>query len=176
MRSQVIALVGLRGAGKTTVGALLAERLGWRFVDTDALVEARAGVTIAEIFAHQGEPAFRALEREAGLATLCEERVVVATGGGAVLDEAVRARLAQVFTVWLQAPIPELAARIERGAGRPSLTGQAPADELPVVLAARADYYHACASAKVDNGEREAREVCDDIELLWRGLPDHDLR
>ena len=147
MRSPVLALIGLRGVGKTTVGALLAERLGWRFVDTDAQVEARAGAAVAEIFAAQGEPAFRALEREACLAALGEERVVVATGGGAVLDEGVRARLAQVFTVWLQAPTPMLAARVAQGAGRPSLTGQAPADELPVVLAARAGYYHACAAA-----------------------------
>ena len=85
-----IVLTGFMGSGKSTIGPLLARRLGWSFVDVDQQIEAEAGVTIAELFAREGEAAFRALE-EATVARLCAgERLVLALGGGAIESEATR--------------------------------------------------------------------------------------
>ena len=87
MPPQRIALIGFMGAGKTTVGAILAARLGWDFVDTDALIEVRAGAPVAAIFRERGEQAFRDLEADV-LAELAQrQRAVIATGGGAPAQE-----------------------------------------------------------------------------------------
>lgn len=158
-------LIGPRGAGKTAAGAATARRLGVPFVDVDALVETRAGRTIAEIFADDGEPAFRALERREILRLLDEaaEPRVVATGGGCVLDAEVRARLGRHREVaWLQAAVEILQRRI-RGSSRPSLTGDDPAAELPGVVRRREPLYRAAAAAglTVDTGGRSVDEVAD---------------
>jgi shikimate kinase/3-dehydroquinate synthase len=84
-----IVLIGFSGTGKSTVATLLADRLGWSVVDTDADIEREQGVTVPQIFATQGEPHFRALERTALLSGLSRKRVVIATGGGAVVDDAI---------------------------------------------------------------------------------------
>ena len=93
---QRIVLTGFMGAGKSTVGALLAERLGWRFMDTDAAIEARTGLTVAQIFAANGEDAFREFEADAirGCARL--DRLVLALGGGAVESGSTRIALARL--------------------------------------------------------------------------------
>jgi shikimate kinase len=109
-----IVLTGFMGAGKSTVGALLAEKLGWRFMDTDALIEARIGSTIAQIFAEKGEAAFRALEADAVRDYARMERLVLALGGGAVESEATRDALAgldQACVVFLEAPLDVMVAR-----------------------------------------------------------------
>ena len=93
MTGPVLVLVGPPGAGKTTVGRLLARRLGVSFRDTDADVEAAAGQSVSDIFIGSGEPRFRALERAAVKAALAEHTGVLAVGGGAVLDEGTRAEL-----------------------------------------------------------------------------------
>jgi shikimate kinase len=114
-----IVLTGFMGAGKTTVGALLAERLGWVFVDSDRLVEARAGMTVAEIFEHQGEAAFRRMEAEAIRDRAGCERTVLALGGGALESPANReflAALPQARVVFLEAPLETL---VGRCAGQP---------------------------------------------------------
>jgi len=125
-----IALIGLSGSGKSSVAPLVAERLGWRALDTDDLVVQRFGMPIAEIFARFGEPVFRAAEREALLEALRCDRVVIATGGGIVLDErnwvALRCGTAVVH---LSAGLETLAARLraqheaEGTVGRPLLAG-----------------------------------------------------
>ena len=90
---QRIVLTGFMGSGKSTVGPVLAARLGWRFIDADDVIEAEAGMTITEFFARQGEPAFRACE-SATIARLgAEKAVVLALGGGAIEDAATRNRL-----------------------------------------------------------------------------------
>ena len=81
-----IVLIGYRGSGKTSVGRLLADRLGWAFVDTDDLIESQAGTSIADIFATEGEAGFRAREREAIAKATQDARRVIAVGGGAVTD------------------------------------------------------------------------------------------
>ena len=161
-------LVGYRGSGKTTVGRLLAERLGWAFIDSDDEVEEAAGKPIAAVFAEDGEPAFRDLE-ERVVASLCaRERTVVSLGGGAVLREATRRRIAAAGpVVWLTAPAETLAARIAGDASsearRPSLTGAAPADEVRAVLAQREPIYRECATVCIDAAGRAPEAIAAEV-------------
>ena len=109
-----IVLTGFMGAGKTTVGALLAEKLGWQFVDSDRVVEAEAGMTIAEIFGSRGEAAFREMEAGAIREAARGERMVIAVGGGALESAATRdflANLAGCAVVFLEAPLETMIAR-----------------------------------------------------------------
>lgn len=115
-----IVLVGFMGAGKTSVGMALAELLAWSFVDLDAVIEARAGRTIAEIFAHRGEPEFRELERAAAGDALAEERLVLAAGGGAFAEKETRALLrGSAATVYLECDLETLLARVAPDGSRP---------------------------------------------------------
>lgn len=114
-----IVLTGFMGAGKTTVGALLAERLGWAFADSDHVVEARAGMTVGEIFERHGEAAFRRMEAEAVRETAAREHVVLALGGGALESAATREFLAALpngRVIFLEAPLETL---VDRCAGQP---------------------------------------------------------
>lgn len=122
-----IALVGLMGAGKSTVGRRLAQRLGLPFADADAEIEAAAGLTIAEIFERHGEIHFRNGERRV-LARLIEGPPrVIATGGGAFMDPGTRALiLERCIAVWLDAEVETLAERIGRRDHRPLLKGKDP--------------------------------------------------
>ena len=115
------------GSGKTTVGRLVAERLGRRFLDSDQQVEARAGRTVRAIFEAEGETAFRRLESDALAEALADpEPVVVAAAGGVVLDPRNRRLLDEAATVvWLRAEAPVLAARVRSGDHRPLLAGNA---------------------------------------------------
>jgi shikimate kinase len=144
-----IVLVGLSGAGKSTVGPLVCEALaaqghsGWQFVDLDAEVERRAGRSIPEIFARQGEAAFRKLERAVSKEVAQRRQVVVAPGGGWVeLREAVAEMLHQSTSVYLQVS-PEVAAgRISaQGGGRPLVAGENPAEKLEQLLKRRETLY-----------------------------------
>ena len=115
-----IILTGFMGAGKSTSGALLAERLGWRFADSDALVEARAGMTVAEIFERQGEAAFRQMEAEAVREAAGLAHTVLALGGGGLESAATREFLFKresCRVVFLEAPLDTL---IDRCAGQPN--------------------------------------------------------
>ncbi|MCC6522054.1 MAG: shikimate kinase [Polyangiaceae bacterium] len=166
-------LVGARGAGKTSAGARAAALLGVELRDTDAEIERASGRRIRAIFATEGEAAFRALEREIVLGVLLRPECIVATGGGAVLDPEVRARLARhPGTVWLSAPPALLAARI-RGSDRPSLTGAPIDEELLHVAALRAPLYaEACrAGHVVDTAALGTEEVAAALVELWRTLP-----
>lgn len=159
-----LALVGLSGSGKTSVGRLLAGRLGWGFVDTDQRVEQAAGRSIARIFAEKGEAGFRRLEREALDQALGAERQVIACGGGAVLDQANRARLrARSQVIWLWAP-PELClARVEDGS-RPLLTGDDPLGRAADMLAERRPLYAAVCDLVIGVEGRSAGALADRIQ------------
>jgi len=112
-----IVLTGFMGSGKSTVGRALAQRLGWRFVDLDTLIEQRDGRAVSRIFAENGEPAFRALETEALTSSLTEPRLVIALGGGALETEANRHALgaaSQTCTVLLTATFETLYQRCEQ--------------------------------------------------------------
>jgi shikimate kinase len=122
--SPIICLVGFMGSGKSTVGRLLAERLGWTFVDLDEEIERQTGRTIAEIFAAEGEPRFRALEREA-LREQCSQAQhgrarVVALGGGAFAEADNRERLELGgVSIWLDCPVDRMWPRVEGQTHRP---------------------------------------------------------
>jgi shikimate kinase len=159
-----LVLVGLMGAGKTTVGAACANRLARPFVDTDDVVEANTGLSVSAVFAHDGEARFRELERRA-VADACATPTpaVIACGGGAVLDADNRRRLRQVgFVVWLRAPAATLMARVKDGGERPLLQGRGTAtlERLAVVRAAA---YEATADALVDTDGLTVPEVVDAV-------------
>jgi shikimate kinase len=170
-------LVGLRGSGKTTAGRILAGRLGLAFLDADEEVERRAGRTVAEIFARDNERRFRELERDAMRDLLARDGLVVATGGGCVLDAEIRAALARAgTTVWLDAAPDVRAARIARD-GRPPLTvhGGGALEEQEIARA-REPMYRACAAHRIETDRRTPEEVADDVERFWRSLPGRDVR
>lgn len=111
---RTIVLTGFMGAGKSTIGPMLAQALGWEFVDADTLIEARAGKSIAQIFAEQGESAFRALEAEVIREHVSKANLVLALGGGALETEPTRALLrthATACLVFLDAPLEVLVTR-----------------------------------------------------------------
>jgi len=160
-----LVLVGLMGAGKTTVGRRCAERLDRPFVDTDELVAAVVRRSVAEVFATDGEAAFRALERGA-VADACAAPtpIVIACGGGAVLDPENRATLrAHGFVVWLQAASDALAERVGAGDGRPLLEGGAARPQLERLAAVRSGLYEAVADVAVPTDERDVEEVVDAV-------------
>ena len=120
MKTDKIYLVGFMGAGKTTLAQALARRLGWRVEDVDALIEARERRTVADIFAREGEPYFRSLERQVIWALLPHRHVVVATGGGTFIDPENRAAInADGLSVWIDVPFDVLLNRIPSDGRRP---------------------------------------------------------
>ena len=120
MTADKIYLVGFMAAGKTTVARILSERLGWRAEDVDELIEARERRTVAEIFAKNGEPYFRALERDILRLLLPMRHVVVATGGGTFMDPENRVAInMDGVSVWLDVPLEELVARLPADGRRP---------------------------------------------------------
>jgi shikimate kinase len=162
MPKRHLVLVGLMGAGKTTVGKRCAEHLGRAFVDTDDVVEAATGVSVAEIFERDGEARFRELERSA-VADVCASPspLVVAVGGGAVLDPGSRRALRETgFVVWLQASPAELGARVGDTETRPLLGGaNGAATTLARLAALRAPAYEDAADVTVDTEGSSVDEV-----------------
>jgi shikimate kinase len=161
-----LVLVGLMGAGKTTVGERCADRLGRPFVDTDDVVEAVARRSVQELFTDAGEAAFRQLERDAvrdAVASLAPS--VIACGGGAVLDPENRRRLRQTGTVvWLRATPAVLAERVDAdGVERPLLAPRGAVATLERLAVVRAAAYEAVADAAVDTDNRAVDEVVDAV-------------
>jgi len=159
-----ILLVGMMGAGKTTVGRLLADRLGCPYLDSDEEVQAATGRTVPELFAEHGEVAFRAAESAAlAEAVAVDGPVVVAVAGGAVLDPANRDLLARSGTVvWLRADPATLAGRVGDGDGRPLLDGDA-AGALRRLDQVRAPLYRDLAQVTVDVDGLTAAQVADRV-------------
>jgi shikimate kinase len=164
----VVFLIGYRGTGKSTVAALLAERLGWAWLDADAYLEAQAGCSIRAIFEKEGEAGFRVRE-EAALAELCRlENVVLATGGGIVIRPANRRLLkASGFVVWLTADAETIWQRLQGDAAtrerRPDLTAQGGLEEIRALLAERQPWYRECAHLTVDTAGRSPEDVAEAI-------------
>jgi shikimate kinase len=159
-----LVLVGMMGAGKTTVGRELAGRLGWRFLDSDQLVESSTGSTVAELFAIQGEAAFRAVESRVLAESLTGDGpAVVSAAGGVVLAAGNRELLATAgAVVWLRAEPNTLAARVGAGRGRP-LLDEDPARTLAELDAVRRPLYGEVAHVIVDVDELEPSMVVDRI-------------
>lgn len=156
-------LVGPPGAGKSTIAAALAERLGVGQVDTDALVESGAGKVIAEIFVDEGEPEFRRLEREAVREALTPgESRVVALGGGSVLDADTRADLRGHAVVLLTVGIADAAGRVGLDRSRP-LLGLAPRAAWVQLLKDRQHLYDEVATVRVDTTGRTPEDIVEEI-------------
>lgn len=158
----VVVLIGPPGAGKTTVGTLVAAELGVPFRDTDADIEARAGKPIPEIFLDDGEPHFRALEEQAVAAALAGYPGVLALGGGAVLAAGTQARLAGHTVVYLAVGAAQAAARVGLNRDRPLLLGN-PRAQLRALLAERVPTYRKLATHTVDTDGRTPQQVAADL-------------
>lgn len=170
--SRTVALVGMMGAGKSSVGRRLSARLGVPFKDADSEVELAAGCPITEIFDRYGEAAFRDGERKVIARLLGEPAHVLATGGGAFIDAQTRARLKQsAVTVWIQAPLAVLLARVKRRDTRPLLRTADPRATLERLLAERAPVY-AEADMVVESDDGPHAAAVDQIlaALRERGL------
>lgn len=160
--SPLVVLVGPPGAGKTTVGTLLAERLGVGLRDTDADVEESAGATISDLFVDHGEAHFRALERQAVATALTEHAGVLSLGGGAVVDPGTREALHGHRVVFLDVGLTEAVRRIGLGASRPLLLGNVRA-QLKALLDQRRPMYEAVAWRTVDTDGQTPEQIVDDV-------------
>jgi len=163
LRRRTIALVGLMGVGKSSVGRRLANALGMGFRDADTEVEAAAGRSIPDIFAELGEAEFRKGERRVIARLLDEEPVVLATGGGAFMDPATRALIkAKAVSVWLKTDLEVLARRVGRKDNRPLLVGKEPIEVLRTQAEARYPTY-AQADITVETGDAAHHVSVDQI-------------
>jgi shikimate kinase len=173
-----IVLTGFMGSGKSTVGRSLAQRLGWRFVDLDNLIEQRDGRAVSRIFAESGEAAFRALESEALFHLLQQSRLVVALGGGALETTANRQALnatSLTCTVLLTASFEILYTRCERqiaAAGSPLPVRPLLGDRETAAarLARREDNYRRTANVVLDTTSQQPHESVDALLTLLRSI------
>jgi shikimate kinase len=167
----MIVLVGFMGAGKSTVGQALAERLTLPFLDSDLAIERVAGRSVPEIFAAEGEPAFRAREHATIVDLLQGEDAVLALGGGAVEDPGTRVALAGIPVVFLQVGLSEALARIGADPRRPMLHRP----DLPELFARRQAGYREVATITVPTRDRTVQQVVDAVVADLSGLP-HTIR
>lgn len=157
-----IVLTGFMGTGKTTVGRLVAERLGFRFVDTDQLIVAEADMPIPQLFAEQGEAAFRRLEARICQHIAWERQTVIATGGGALLNTQTRdAFIAGGMVVCLHAPLEVIRQRVGEDPNRPLM-----ADAARLYANRQAAY--AALPHHVQTGGRTPTEITEEVITLWQ--------
>jgi shikimate kinase len=157
-------LVGMMGAGKSTVGKALAKHLSWEFTDTDHLIEHQTGVSIPVIFEIEGEAGFRRRESTALASFLGKERQVIATGGGIVLAPENRAILKKIgAVVYLSASASELYQRTRLDKNRPLLQGPNPRRKIEELLTARLPLYKECADVVVETGRQPVYQIVQKI-------------
>ena len=158
-----LVMVGMMGAGKSSVGRRLATRLGMPFVDADAEIEKAANASISEIFDRHGEPYFRDGERRVIQRLLEGEAKVLATGGGAFIHPETRATIkAQAISIWLKADRDVLMSRVRRRSNRPLLRAGEPAEVIDQLLAERSPFY-AEANIHIQSRDVAHDAVIDDI-------------
>ncbi len=163
MKHKNIILTGFMGTGKSSVGKLLAERLGYQYCDLDALIVAAAGFSINEIFARHGEAHFRRIEAEMVRSIANRSGLVVATGGGAVLDPENRRQLRAVgFIVNLTAPAVEILKRLQEDNDRPLLKEGKTLEQIGAMLQEREPFY-ADADIRIDTTGKSVENVVAEI-------------
>jgi len=163
-----LALIGFMGTGKTSVGRLVAENLGFEFLDTDELIQSRTGRTIADIFAKDGEPAFRELERQVVQELSAREKTVIATGGGLPTNADNLAALksfALVICLW--ASPGKIWERVRNQSHRPLLHAADPQQKIRDLLAAREPFYKQ-ADVLINTDLRSVREAAQQITLQFK--------
>jgi len=162
--SRTIALVGLMGVGKSTVGRRLAQRLDLPFIDGDEAIESAARMTVSDIFSQLGEAEFRAGEARVMRRLLDGPPIVLATGGGAVLNPGTRALMKErATTVWLRAELAIVASRVQRRDTRPLLRGKDPLQALSAMAEVRYPIYADTADLTVDVGAGAHAQAVDAI-------------
>jgi shikimate kinase len=157
-----IVLVGVPGAGKTTVGKLLAKELGVEFFDSDQVIETKAGKSVSDIFTQDGEPTFRKLEHDVIMELLDSNNVVVALGGGSLGNDDTRAKVKDATTVWLVAGLAQAVDRVGMNRNRPLLLGNV-RGQLADLMTAREPLYKEVASIAVDTSKLIPSEVAAEI-------------
>ena len=161
-------LIGPMGVGKSTVGRLVADRLGLPFADADEVVVEREGRAISDIFVDDGEPYFRDLERKITLELLDTQEGILALGGGAPIQDEIGAALAGLPVVFLDVGIADAAARIGFDTARPLLAVN-PRASWTAMMRARRETYERVARWRVDTAGRPAEEVADEVAGLLGG-------
>jgi shikimate kinase len=164
-------IVGPPGSGKSTIGPLLAERLGVPFRDSDDDIVEQAGKPISDIFTEEGEPAFRAQEEQAIAKALAEHEGVLSVGGGAVLSTGTRAAFAEHTVVFLNVGMAAGLRRVGLSTARPLLAGINPRATYKSLLDARLPVYREVATVEIDTDERTPEEVVEAITQLLDRLP-----
>jgi shikimate kinase len=163
-----LVLIGYRGSGKSTVGRRLADRLKMRFVDTDDLIEERQGNPISDIVKSHGWGHFRKLERDTIEEISKEDHLIIAPGGGAVLDtDNVKALRENGFIIWLKADKQTLLKRMNQDPGtntrRPTLTGKGTSEELKEVMSLREPMYERASKIQIDTSTLDVEAVVENI-------------
>ncbi|GAB4321940.1 MAG: shikimate kinase [Phototrophicales bacterium] len=157
-----IVLTGFMGTGKSTVGAVVADLLGWQFLDTDALIVARAGITIPEIFAQHGEAAFRELEREVCAEVTQQHEAVIATGGGALINPDTLALMQQNgLIICLYATPNVIEARLAEEQNRPLATNW-----RELLEQRRAAY--AAIPHQINTSDKSPQQLAQEVIILWQ--------
>jgi shikimate kinase len=176
MGNRPIVLVGLMGAGKTSVGRRLAEKLGIPFVDADHEIEAAAGKSIREIFADHGEAYFREGERRVIQRLIGNGAQVLATGGGAYINDETRARIQEHgISVWLRASLPLLMKRVGKRNDRPLLMTDDPEAVMRSLMESRYPVY-ALADVMVESRDVQHGQMVNDVIRAlaqWDGWDEH---
>lgn len=163
-----LTLIGFMGAGKSTIGPLLASRLGLTFVDLDDSIAKEAGMDIGEIFSREGEEGFRARESEALRRELQGEGKVIACGGGIVLKEGnVKTLRMRSLVFYLRVEVDAAVARLGAGGGRPLLRGKGLRERVEELITAREEKYREAAHFVVAVGEKSAEQIAGEIAEIW---------
>ncbi|NDA49553.1 MAG: shikimate kinase [Actinobacteria bacterium] len=165
-------IIGAPGAGKTSVGRRVAERLGVEFHDSDAAIEKRAGKPVSDIFLSDGETEFRRLEREVIAESLKDIDGVLSVGGGAVLDPDTREAFSRHTVVWLEVDLGNATKRVGMNSARPLLMGNV-RGTMTTMLNERTPLYEEVATVTVETSGRPLKDVVDDVvaELKRVGTP-----
>lgn len=162
-----IVLLGFMGCGKSTVGKLLAAKTGYSFVDTDSLIEKKENMSVNDIFKEKGEAYFRAAEAETVKELTSRERLIIAVGGGTVLNaENVEALKASGFCVWLKVSPEAVLKRLKNDTTRPLLQRNDKEAAVKELITAREPLYRAACDAQI-NADCSAEEAADSVILLF---------